>query len=76
LEKILIGNCLSFLKEMGVFVETRLQNRASLNEKQTRFKNNRMIAFEGMFEINAMLPDWIGLGKQVSRGFGTIQRVG
>jgi hypothetical protein len=35
-----------------------------------------MIAFEGMFEINAMLPDWIGLGKQVSRGFGTIQRVG
>ncbi len=75
LEKILVGNCLSFLKEMGVFVETRLQARASLQEKKTRFKNNSMIAFEGMFEINANLPDWIGLGKQVSRGFGTIRRV-
>jgi hypothetical protein len=75
LEKILIGNCLSFLKEMGVFVKTRLQARASLREKQTRFKNTRMVAFEGMFEINANLPDWIGLGKQVSRGFGTIRRI-
>ncbi len=75
LEKILIGNCLSFLKEMNVFVETRLQARASLKEKQTMFKNNKMIAFEGMFEINALLPDWIGLGKQVSRGFGTIMSV-
>lgn len=75
LEKILVGNCLSFLKEMGVFVETRLQARASLQEKKTRFKNNSMIAFDGMFEINADLPDWIGLGKQVSRGFGTIRQM-
>lgn len=75
LENILIGNCLSFLKEMDIFVETRLQARASLTQKQTLFKNNKMIAFGGMFEINVLLPDWIGLGKQVSRGFGTIRRV-
>jgi hypothetical protein len=75
LEKILIGNCLSFLKEMDIFVEIRLQARASLEEKQARFKNNQMIVFKGMFEINALLPDWIGLGKQVSRGFGTIRRI-
>jgi len=75
LEKILVGNCLSFFKSLDLFVETKLQTRGSFMEKSTRFKNNKMIAFEGMFEINAELPDWIGLGKQVSRGFGTIRKV-
>ena len=75
LEKILIGNCLSFFKSIDLFVETSLQARGSFTEKSTRFKNNTMIAFDGIFEINAELPDWIGLGKQVSRGFGTIRKV-
>lgn len=75
LEKILVGNCLSFFKAIDLFVEIQLEARASLVEKETRFKNNRMIAFDGMFEINANLPDWIGIGKQVSRGFGTIVKV-
>ncbi len=75
LEKILVGNCLSFFKSLDIFVETALQARGRFSEKSTRFKNNRMIAFEGMFEINANLPDYIGLGKQVSRGFGTIRNV-
>ena len=75
LEKILIGNCLSFFKSIDLFVETSLQARGSFTEKSTRFKNNKMIAFDGIFEINAELPDWIGLGKQVSRGFGTIRKV-
>ena len=75
LEKILVGNCLSFFKSLDIFVEIQLQARGSFTEKSTKFKNNRMIAFEGMFEINADLPDYIGLGKQVSRGFGTIRSV-
>ena len=75
LEKILVGNCLSYFKSMDIFVETKLEARGSFTEKSTKFKNNRMIAFEGMFEINADLPDFIGLGKQVSRGFGTIRSV-
>lgn len=75
LEKILVGNCLSFFKSLDIFVETKLEARGSFTEKSTKFKNNRMIAFEGMFEINADLPDFIGLGKQVSRGFGTIRSV-
>ena len=74
LERILVGNCLSFFKSLDIFLETKLHARGSFTEKSTSFKNNRMIAFDGMFEINADLPDYIGLGKQVSRGFGTIKR--
>jgi hypothetical protein len=75
LERILVGNCLSFFKSLDIFIETELQARGRFTEKSTKFKNNRMIAFKGMFEINADLPDYIGLGKQVSRGFGTIRSV-
>lgn len=74
LERVLTGNCLSFLKGMEIFIDERLQVRGAFTEKLTTFKNKRMFAFSGFFEVNASLPDYIGLGKQVSRGFGTIIR--
>ncbi len=43
-------------------------------EKRTGFKDNLMTAIGGGFTTNAMLPDWVGLGKSVSRGYGTIQK--
>lgn len=74
LERVLIGNCLSFFKSMDHYVEEQIQVKGTFKEKSTRFKNNRMLAFEGMFTTNLLLPDYIGLGKSVSRGFGTIQK--
>ncbi len=76
LERILTGNCLSFFKAADYFIEERIQIKATVNKKSTRFKGNRMLAFEGMFTCNLLLPDYIGLGKSVARGFGTIKRVG
>lgn len=74
LKKILIGNVLSFFKNTGIKLapEERLMTRVKVKEKSTNFKNRKMTAFEGSFFINAHLPDNIGLGKAVSRGFGTI----
>jgi hypothetical protein len=42
---------------------------------ETNFKNTRMLAFKGQFVTNALLPDFVGLGKSVSRGFGSIKRI-
>lgn len=75
LERILIGNMLAFFKGMDHFVEEQIQVKGTFKEKSTRFKNNRMLAFEGVFTTNLQLPDYIGLGKAVSRGFGTIYKV-
>lgn len=75
LEKILIGNCLSFFKGIDHFVEERIQVKGTFKERNTKFKNNKMLAFEGQFTANLRLPDYIGLGKQTSRGFGTIKRI-
>lgn len=75
LERILIGNMLSFFKTADHFIEEQIQVKGTFKEKVTRFKNNRMLAFEGIFTTNVVLPEFIGLGKAVSRGFGTIRKV-
>ena len=76
LNKIVVGNVLSFFKAMNLFLEPqqRLMAKLDVRPKSTQFKNQRMLAFTGMLVINAELPDGIGLGKAVSRGFGTIKR--
>lgn len=76
LSKILIGNILSFYKGIGVYLspEERVIAIPQLREKRTQFKNRLMTAFDGTFITNAMLPDGIGLGKSVARGFGAVRR--
>jgi len=73
LKNILIGNILSFYKSIGYHAEKRILLTLETNEKMTKFKDNDMIAFDGFFTTNALLPNFIGLGKSVSRGFGTIK---
>ncbi len=72
LKKILIGNVLSFYKYMNFRISTQLDALVFVKPIITNFKNHKMIAFTGHFAINAILPGHIGLGKSVSRGFGTI----
>jgi len=76
LNAILVGHILSFFRNTRVELNASERLMAKLNvvEKSTLFKENKMIAFSGSFIVNALLPDEIGLGKAVSRGFGTIKR--
>jgi len=39
-----------------------------------RLKKVEMAAFTGSFVTNFTIPDYFGLGKSISRGFGTIVR--
>ncbi|MDO5656196.1 MAG: CRISPR-associated endonuclease Cas6 [Flavobacteriaceae bacterium] len=77
LNSILTGHILGFLRTMEVELEInqRIMCMTHLSEKSTQFKNNQMLAFAGTFSTNILLPDLIGIGKSVSRGFGTIKRV-
>ncbi|MDK2841819.1 MAG: hypothetical protein PWQ17_1324 [Anaerophaga sp.] len=69
------NNILSCYKGLSFRVEERVMAIAQVEEKQTQFKNQSMLAFSGRFTTNAYLPKWIGIGKAVSRGFGTISQI-
>jgi Cas6b C-terminal domain/Cas6b N-terminal domain len=77
LEGILTANILSFYKGVGHQVSPEQRILSSLRikkEKISGFKDQRMTTFVADFTTNAMIPDWVGLGKSVARGFGTIER--
>ena len=75
LNRTLVGNTLSLCKSLGIFLKERLQaDCAQLNSFKTSLKGQSMTGFVGSFRINMELPDLLGLGKSVSRGFGTLLR--
>lgn len=75
LERVLVGNCLSVATSLGHRVHARLWADASgLRPCPTRLKGVSMQGFVGTFRINFQLPNRLGIGKSVSRGFGTVER--
>lgn len=75
LNKILTGNILSLMKGLNIRLkpDQRIMVTSNLTEKETLFKDQKMTVFSGSFITNAQLPSLAGIGKAVSRGFGTIR---
>jgi hypothetical protein len=75
LRRILIGNILSMSKGLGYVVTEEIKvSKLDVYPVKTpvRLKGVGMTGFKGTFSVNFELPDHIGLGKSVSRGFGTV----
>lgn len=66
------NSILSFYKGLSFRTDERIMAITQLEEKQTQFKDQPMLAFSGRFTTNAFIPELAGIGKAVSRGFGTI----
>lgn len=74
LENILVGNILSFGKGIKWSIEQDIVLRIDslLKQKVVPYKQQKLVAFDIQFRCNAQLPPFIGLGKGVSLGFGTV----
>ncbi|MDR1809893.1 MAG: hypothetical protein LBR34_05770 [Prevotella sp.] len=77
MEMILTGNILSFAKGVGIRFERELScSIADMEEKEPmRYKGVTFSSFDMLFRTNVSLPNYIGLGKGVSHGFGTVVRM-
>jgi len=72
LDRVLAGNLLSLSKGLGVTVEVRLRVESALRPERVSFKGETVLGFTGEFSANFILPELMGLGKSVSRGFGAV----
>lgn len=73
LERIFVGNVLSSLKGLNIFVDFKIE--ASIQKfrpVQIVVHENNFIGFYVIVKTNILLPLYIGIGKSVSKGFGTI----
>ncbi len=75
LDKILVGNILSFFKSFDFWTDKRINADIFFERiKIIEFKEQNMIGIKGEFALNAKLPSYIGLGKSVALGNGSIKR--
>ncbi|MDF1573303.1 MAG: CRISPR-associated endonuclease Cas6 [Bacteroidales bacterium] len=76
LEKILTGNILSFAKGVAWRIDQEIKVRITEvgKPKPVSVKSVTRIAIKAAFQSNVVLPELIGLGKNVSTGFGTIRK--
>jgi hypothetical protein len=77
MEKILVGNILSFAKGIGIRFEKEVLCTVTAVEAigMMQHKGVPFAAFDLFFRTNVSLPNYIGLGKGVSHGFGTVVRM-
>ncbi|MBO4738135.1 MAG: hypothetical protein J5606_01090 [Bacteroidales bacterium] len=75
LERLLTGNILSFAKGVGIHFEKQVECKITeIDEPRLiTFKGVKMMAFDAEFKCNVSLPDYVGLGKGVSLGYGTVK---
>ena len=76
LRRTLIGNILSASKGLDYVVLDEIRvGIGRLRRRKCELKGTSFIGFLGEFMVNFAIPDYLGLGKSVSRGFGTVRRV-
>ena len=73
LSQILIGNFISLSKSLDYTVPKDIKIVGlKVKEKDCNLKGNSMLGFLGTFSVNFEIPDYWGIGKSVSRGFGSV----
>lgn len=77
LEKIFIGNILSFAKGVGIHINSKILCNIIWFEElhSLEYKGTHMTAFNVILKSNISIPDFISLGKGASLGFGSITRL-
>jgi len=76
LRRILVGNILSASKGLDYVVldEIKLEI-GEMKPVKCKIKKTPFMGFVGEFLVNFAIPEYMGLGKSVSRGFGAVVKV-
>ena len=74
LERIMVGNILSLLKGIGIHVDQQISLRIAdiTNQHIIHYKKVQLMAFDVDFYANVALPQYIGIGKNSSTGYGVL----
>lgn len=77
LERVLVGNILSFLKGVDIHLEKQIVLHVTdiIRQRPYIYKDVRLMAFDIEFKTNISLPQYIGLGKNASVGCGVVTKI-
>ena len=76
LRRILVGNILSASKGLGYVAKEHIRLEVGrMQDEICPLKGMRVTGIRGEFTTNFAIPEFMGLGKSVSRGFGAVTRL-
>mgnify|MGYP000983024686 CR=1 FL=1 len=76
LRRILVGNLLSASKGLGYVAKEHIRLEVgSMHDEICLLKGTKVTGIRGEFTTTFAIPDLLGLGKSVSRGYGAVKRL-
>lgn len=76
LRRILVGNILSASKGLGYVAKEHIRLEVGRTQDEIcLLKGAKVTGIRGEFTTNFAIPEFMGLGKSVSRGFGAVTRL-
>lgn len=75
LRRTLIGNLLSMSKTFGYTVPDTIKCDVDVEICRSKYKTMDFTSFTGGFMANFLIPDFMGVGKGVAKGFGTVRKI-
>ena len=71
LSGIMVGNLLALSKHADHWVDGRIVCEVgSFREQLVSHKQTELLGFDVQCQMNFHLPEWLGIGKLVSKGYG------
>jgi len=73
LQTLLSAHLATLAKSLDCRITTPVSCEAKLRFKRDRIENENVMVFHGKFRTNLRIPDYLGIGRRVSQGYGTIK---
>jgi hypothetical protein len=74
LNKVLRNNILTNFKGLSITADKKIMAKGEFVEKKVLINDIEWFAFSGEFVANAVMPDYMSLGRNRAIGFGSVKR--
>ena len=76
LKKIVTGNLLSMSKSFDYHVENKIDVKIMNRiEQSVKIKGMGSVGFHCIFNVNFEIPNMLGIGRNVAKGFGSVEKL-
>jgi len=75
MQKLLLGHLSALARSLDYKAPVPISCEPKVRFRRDRIDNENIMVFLGKFRTNLRIPDFLGIGQSVSRGFGTVRHI-